>query len=116
MIEVAAEDRRFRVLWALAWPLRMYVRHTPIRYGRRFLVWRVLAALVPPGDRTFLAQSPGGGRVRLRYREVVGFLRLIQGSFERAEVETLIEAARPGTVAVDIGANVGIFTGPLHAL
>jgi FkbM family methyltransferase len=112
-IEVAAEDRRFRVFWALAWPLRMYVRHTPIERGRKFLMWRVLKALVPPGDRTFLAHSPGGGRIRLRYREVIGFLRLVQGRFESAEVETLMDAARPGTVAVDIGANVGIFTVPL---
>jgi FkbM family methyltransferase len=112
-IEVAAEDRRFRVFWALAWPLRMYTRYTRIERGRRFLIWRVLRALVPPGDRTFLAHSPGGGRVRLRYREVVGFLRLVQGSFEAAEVEALINAARPGTVVVDIGANVGIFTVPL---
>ena len=112
-IEMAAEDRRFRVLWALAWPLRMYVRYTRIDRGRRFLIWRVLRALVPPEDRTFLAHSPGGGRVRLRYREVIGFLRLVHGSFEDAEVETLMEAARPGTVAVDIGANVGIFTVPL---
>jgi FkbM family methyltransferase len=112
-MEVAADDRRFRVFWALAWPLRMYVRHTWIERGRRFLVWRVLAALVPSEDRTFLARSPGGGRVRLRYREVVGFLTLVQGSFECAEVRTLIEATRPGTVAVDIGAHVGIFTIPL---
>ena len=110
---MAAEDRRFRVFWALAWPLRMYVRHTPIPYGRRFLVWRVLRTLVPPGNRTFLAHTPGGGRVRLRYREITGFLRLVQGSFENAEVETVMAAARPETVAVDVGANVGIFTIPL---
>jgi FkbM family methyltransferase len=112
-IEIAAEDRRFRVLWALAWPLRMYLRFTPIERGRKYLTWRVLRALVPPGDRTFLAYAPGGGRVRLRYREVVGFLRLVHGRFEGAEIETLMEAARPGTVAVDVGANVGIFTIPL---
>jgi FkbM family methyltransferase len=112
-IEVAAGERRFRVFWALAWPLRMYGRYTWIERGRRFLIWRVLWALLPPQDRTFLAHGPGGGRVRLRYREVIGFLRLVQGSFERAEVETLMDAARPGTVAVDVGANVGIFTIPL---
>lgn len=112
-IDVAPEDRRFQVFWALVWPLRMYVRYTWIERGRTFLIWRVLGALLPPEDRTFLAHSPGGGRVRLRYREVIGFLRLVQGSFEGAEVETLMEAARPGTVAVDIGANVGIFTIPL---
>jgi FkbM family methyltransferase len=112
-IEVAAEDRRFRVLWALAWPLRIYVRHTRIEPGRTFLIWRVLRALVPPEDRTFLVRTPGGARIRLRYREVIGFLMLVQGTFEAAEVETLVDAARPGTVAVDIGANVGIFTIPL---
>jgi hypothetical protein len=112
-IEVAAEDWRFRLFWALAWPLRIYVRYAKIEPGRRFLIWRVLTALVPPKDRTFLAHGPGGGRVRLRYGENVGFLRLVQGSFEDAEVETLMEAALLGTVAVDIGAHVGIFTIPL---
>jgi FkbM family methyltransferase len=68
---------------------------------------------LPPDDRTFFALTPGGGRVRLRYREVIGFTVLLQGSFEDAEVKTLMQAARPGTVAVDVGANVGIFTIPL---
>jgi FkbM family methyltransferase len=112
-IEVSAQDRRFRVLWALVWPLRIYVRHTRIERGRTFLIWHVLRALAPPEDRTFLVHTPGDGRIRLHYREVIGFLTLVQGSFEAAEVETLMEAARPGTVAVDIGANVGIFTIPL---
>jgi FkbM family methyltransferase len=74
------------------------------------MMWRILASLVP--DRTFLAQVPGG-KVRLRCREVVGLLRLFQGSFEQAEIETLVEAARPGTVAIDAGAHVGLFTIPL---
>lgn len=98
------------MLWALAWPLRIYVRHTPIERGRRYLIQRALAPLVPGEDRTFLFCSPGGGQVRLRYRESIGFTMLLQGGFERAEVETLMKAVRPGTVAVDIGANVGIFT------
>jgi FkbM family methyltransferase len=114
---VAPGDRRFRLVWAVAWPLRIYLRHTPLKLGRTFLIWHVLAALTPKGDRTFLAKCPDGSRVRLRYSEVVGFLMLVQGSFERAEVETMIEAARPGTVAVDVGAHVGIFTVPLaHAV
>jgi FkbM family methyltransferase len=108
-----AEDRRFRLLWTLAWPLRMYLRFTPIERGRMFLVWKVLFALMPSGDRTFPAHGPGGSQVRLRYTEVIGFLFLLQGSFERAEIESLMKAARPGSVAVDIGANVGIFTIPL---
>lgn len=112
-IDVAREDRRFQVVWALAWPLRMYVRYARIKYGRNFLVHRALAALVPGKDRTFLAHSPGGGRVRLRYGEAIGFTTLLQGSFECREVETLMRAARSGTVAVDVGANVGIFTVPL---
>jgi len=99
-----------RLIWTLLWPLRTYARYTPLERGRRFLIWQVLASLVP--DRSFFAHVPGG-RVRLRSREVVGFLRLFQGSFEQAEMETLTEAARPGTVAVDAGAHVGLFTIPL---
>lgn len=101
-------DLSFRVFWALLWPLRAFVRFTP--RGRRFLTWRVLAPVIP--RRSFIAHVPGG-KVRLRSREVVGFLRLVQGSFEQAEIETLTEAARPGTVAIDAGAHVGMFTVPL---
>jgi FkbM family methyltransferase len=101
-------DLSFRVVWGLLWPLRAFARCTP--RGRRFLTWRVLASLVP--NRAFLAHVLGG-KVELRSREVVGFLRLVQGSFEQAEIETLIEAARPGTIAIDTGAHVGLFTIPL---
>jgi FkbM family methyltransferase len=101
-------DLSFRVVWGLLWPLRAFARYIP--RGRGFLTWRVLASLVP--NRTFLAHVPGG-KVQLRSREAVGFLRLVQGSFEQAEIETLTEAARPGTVAIDAGAHVGVFTIPL---
>ena len=37
----------------------------------------------------------------------------MSGGFERAETEFAIEQARPGTVAIDVGANVGMFTVPL---
>jgi FkbM family methyltransferase len=102
-------DLAFRLRWALLSPLRAYVRYSPLQRGRPFLMWRVLGALVP--DRTFLAHVRGG-KVRLRCREVVGFLRLVQGSFEEAEIETLSKAACPGTVAIDAGAHVGLFTIP----
>jgi FkbM family methyltransferase len=44
---------------------------------------------------------------------VIGYTTLLWGSFERAEIEMLRAAVRPGTIAIDVGANVGIFTIPL---
>jgi FkbM family methyltransferase len=94
----------------LAWPLRWYVTHTPIRHGRTFLAYRILQPLTPNGDSTFDLEVPGGGRVPLRYREIVGFEALLNGSFERAELEVAYRAAKPGAVAVDVGAHAGLFT------
>jgi FkbM family methyltransferase len=98
------------IAFRLAWPLRWYVTHTPIRHGRTFLAYKILQPLTPNGDSTFDLEVPGGGRVPLRYREIVGFEALLNGSFERAELEVAHRSARPGTVAIDVGAHAGLFT------
>jgi FkbM family methyltransferase len=56
---------------------------------------------------------PGGGKIELRYRERIGLSRMIHGKFESAETMFLIQRTKPGTTAVDAGANVGLFTIPL---
>ena len=58
--------------------------------------------------------GPLGGRIMVRYREVLGISALLYGGFETQEVETMCELAQEeGSMAIDVGANVGVFTIPL---
>lgn len=71
---------------------------------------RLLLPLAPP---TFVARLPGGGTIVLRYREQIGLSTLLNGAFEAAETKELCRLTRLGTMAIDAGANVGLFTIPL---
>jgi FkbM family methyltransferase len=73
----------------------------------------LLQPLLPPLPDEFDTVLPGGGTIRLRYREVLGFSTLVSGSFEASEAQFLRSFARPGTIAIDVGANVGVFNIPL---
>ena len=53
---------------------------------------------------------PGEVRIALRYRETLGLSSLLYGTFELAELEFARSRLRPGDDAMDIGANVGIFS------
>jgi FkbM family methyltransferase len=66
--------------------------------------------LLPPEPYTFLAPLPFEQKVELRYRETIGLSTLLEGPFERAEIEALCSYVRRGSVAVDVGANIGIHT------
>jgi FkbM family methyltransferase len=105
---------RFRYLWPLLRPLYAYVsRHGP-RRGERFLLHRVLLPRVRSDPQaSFVARLPGGGKLRLLCREAIGFEILLHGTFEAAESRYLAGRARAGTTAIDVGANVGLFTVPL---
>ena len=61
-----------------------------------------------PGD--FIAEVPGGGRARLRYREALGLEQFLHGGFEIAEIHDLRARLAEGDVVVDVGANVGYLT------
>jgi len=91
----------------LARVLRAYVLHTPINRGKGFVIRRLLWPL-QPGD--FEAEIPGGGRVRLRYRETLGLAQFLYGGFEAAEIHALRGRLRAGDVVFDVGANVGYLT------
>lgn len=106
-------DRGFRLLWRLAWPLRLYVRRSPLPYGKGVICRRALLPLTPRPPATLLAPVSGGGDVRLFYRETIGFSVLLHGSFEQAESDYLCRLAQPGGTVVDVGANVGLHTIPL---
>ena len=99
-----------RAVWLLSWPLRTYWVHSERKIGKRFLLDRVLKPLLPAPPRGFTATVPGGGLVDLHYREDVGLTTLLGGGFERTELEQALRLARPTTTAVDVGANVGVYT------
>ncbi len=103
----------FRAAWALAWPIRAYLRVTPAHRGRGLVEAALVRLVLPLAPSTFVTTLPGGGTIALRYRERIGLSTLVYGSFEAAETELLRRLARPGTTAVDAGANVGLLTVPL---
>jgi FkbM family methyltransferase len=98
-----------RLLWPLTWPLRAVWLRSERKPGKKLLLDRVLKPLLPAEPRGFEAELPGGGRVFLHYREDIGLVTLLGGGFERAELECARRLARPGTTAVDVGANVGVY-------
>jgi FkbM family methyltransferase len=91
---------------------RRYVVDFPVARGKG-VVLRRIAPKLPVEDREFDAAVPGGGIVVLRWDEVVGRHVLRHGSFEPAELEAARACLRPGDVAVDVGANVGLVAVPL---
>ncbi len=94
---------------ALRAPVRLYVRHSPLRLGTGRLVALVLDPLVPRTGPLTL-RLPGGGTARLRYEEALGRVVGWMGSFEEAELRFASRTLQPGDAAVDVGANVGLFT------
>jgi FkbM family methyltransferase len=102
-----------RLAWPLTWPVRWYWAHSDRQLGKKLVVDRLLKRLVPPPPAGFETELPGGGRIFLHHRDDIGLVVLMSGSFERAEIEVARSFASAGTTAVDVGANVGIFTVPL---
>jgi FkbM family methyltransferase len=95
--------------WALAGPVRTYVRRFPVQRGKGLLIRRILIPILPSARVVFVARLPGEGVVHLHPRETLGFATLMYGGFETAEISSAIELAAPGTTAFDVGANVGLY-------
>jgi len=70
----------------------------------------LLLPLLPPPPATFVTRLACGARLALEFRETLGLSYLLNGEFEQAEIEFLRSKAKPGSCAVDVGANVGLFT------
>ena len=102
-----------RLAWAFTWGIRFYWLHSTRKLGKSLVVEHIVKRLLPEPPAGFYAELPNGGRVFLHHREDIGLVVLMSGAFERAETEFAVEQARPGTVAIDVGANVGMFTVPL---
>jgi FkbM family methyltransferase len=102
-----------RLAWPFTFGIRWYWLHSSRKLGKALVVDHVVKQLLPAPPAGFYAELPNGGRVFLHHREDIGLVVLMSGGFEKAETEFAIEQARPGTVAIDVGANVGMFTVPL---
>jgi FkbM family methyltransferase len=53
--------------------------------------------------------------VTLHYREELGLSAFVRGGFEDAECRLLVALTTPGSIAIDVGANVGIHAIPIAA-
>lgn len=98
-----------RLLWMLAWPVRAYVRWSPVRRGKGVLLRNVLLPILGP-DATFDAPLPPHGSVRLRASETLGWAWLVYGAFEPAELAFANTMAAQGGWVFDVGGNVGVFS------
>lgn len=103
-------ERFFPLIWTLLLPLRFYLRLFPVQRGKGILLRHILIPLLPPMEAEFEVQLPGQGKVALRYRETLGLSSLLYGTFELAEINFVRRYLRSGDNAMDIGANVGIFS------
>ena len=75
------------------------------------MIVRSVAPRFPLRYREFTAQLPGGGIVVLRFDEWVGRHYLQhQLSFDSAELDFMRAVLEPGATAIDVGANVGVYS------
>jgi FkbM family methyltransferase len=104
---VAAPARTQRLLSKAA---REYVLHSPLPYGKG----RVITAVrrLPAGAREFDVSIPEGV-LRLRWDEVIGRKTLSRRLIEIGELDAARAYTRRGGCAIDVGANIGLFTVPL---
>lgn len=104
-------ERMFPLIWMLLYPARQYLRRFPIQRGKGILLRRIIMPLLPRANAEYdLCVPPGEVSVGLRYRETLGLSSLLYGTFELAELKFVSQYLRPGDKAMDIGANVGIFS------
>jgi FkbM family methyltransferase len=103
-----------RLLWAVLEPVRAYMRHFPLHRGKGPLL-RCLLVPTLPGRGQFKVEMPSGRPCWIPYRDRIGLRLLIWGSFELAELRFVSHAAMPGSTAIDVGANIGLFTAEMSA-
>lgn len=63
-----------------------------------------------PLDEFFTASLPGGGLVELKCCEALGLGVLLSGGFETEELNTVCRLVPKGGMAIDAGANVGVYS------
>lgn len=103
-------ERLFPLLWGLLLPIRLYLRLFPVQRGKG-IVWRhLMMPILPPQGVEFEMELPGGATISFQYRETLGWSSLLYGTFELKELEFVQKYLRPSDLALDIGANVGLYS------
>jgi FkbM family methyltransferase len=100
------------VRWHLSRPFRALasVRSLPrVRYVSARIAWRLAGKTIRPGSAV-LAETPGGGSVAFAAETLIGRTLWTVGAFEQSELCAASRLCEPSTYAVDVGANVGLFT------
>jgi FkbM family methyltransferase len=100
------------IAWQVLAPVRAYLRSFPIPRGKGLLL-RGLVLPSLPATGKFDVRVPGGPLVSFGYRERLGLGFLLRGGFENAEIRAAWNCTREGTLAIDVGANAGLFTAVL---
>jgi len=98
------------IITYLLYPVTWYIRNVSYPRGKGFLIYKIIVPLLPPQPECFTHSLPCGGRVRLQFREDLGVVAWSWGGYEDAELHYIANIIRSGATAIDVGANVGIFT------
>jgi FkbM family methyltransferase len=97
------------VRWLLSYPARLYLRYAPFRRGKGLIENLVIRACIPASSQ-FNIRLPSGDQILMTGREKIGTYLLIYETFELAELRYCSTNVAPGSTAIDVGANVGIFS------
>jgi FkbM family methyltransferase len=99
----------FQIVWPLTSPLRRYASGPPATPLKTFLLKRLLPKVFPGPPAHLLAQLPGGGRIRIEYKDEIALLLLVHGGYEAAELHILPTIVPRGSTVIDVGANIGMY-------
>ena len=104
-------SRPWQWLWTLATPIRWAMDHAPAK-GRGRLISTVATAFgyVPGWPSIVILGVPSGGSVAVDGTTIIARVAIAQGQFEAAELALMTSLCRAGSLAVDVGANVGLFS------
>src|SRR5271170_4238585 len=86
---------------------RTYVRRSPIEKGKYHLV-QAMRKIDPP--ERVVSQVAGRFLMELDLSEFIQGQLYYYGYFDKELTQVIEETLRPGSVMVDVGANVGIFS------
>jgi FkbM family methyltransferase len=90
--------------------LKLYIKHVPTTAGKGLITRYFINPLLPDAPNTFLALTPNNAKMHIQYKSMLGrAIYLKDAFFESAEIKELCRYIKPG-VAMDIGANIGIYT------
>jgi FkbM family methyltransferase len=95
-------------LW-LTSPLRRYATRPPPTSFKELIVRRLMPAILARSSGV-LVSLPGGAKAKVDFEEEIARLLLLHGAYEAAEIATVVTLAAPGSTAIDVGANVGLYT------